>query len=403
MRFMIEMSMMRLLLVTSALAASACALADSAPGEFQDRWRAVAGNFRTLARQEQTAGASLYFLHEGKTIAAEHFGVIDLKDGREVDRDTIYHWASITKTFTAVAVLQLRDRGLLSLDDPVVRYLPEIRKVHNPYGSMEDITLRHLITHSSGFRAATFPWGKGETWYPHEPAEWSQVAAMMPYTEILFEPGTKCSYSNPAISMLGRIVEIVTGDDVEVYITKNILMPLGMTRSYFDITPYFLREHRSNNYFVREGEPEAQGRELDTGATTANGGLNGPVDDMAKWVNFLAGTGSSTNRHHVLSAESLAEMRRPVCSINVGDELDPSMGMAIFSMSVSQPGSKPPITLYGHTGGQKAYNSFIYFDPASKAAVIYASNTRNLEFLGDESLFWKVRTQVFSTIFPLFQ
>src|SRR5690606_14417797 len=108
----------------------------------------------------------------------------------------------------------------------------------------------HLLSHSSGLRAPTFPWRGDNDWAPHEPAEWSQVAAMMPYTQVEFEPGSKASYSNLATSMMGRVIEVVTGDTIEVYMTKNIFMPLGMTRSYFDITPYYLIGARSNNYYV---------------------------------------------------------------------------------------------------------------------------------------------------------
>ena len=61
-----------------------------------------------------------------------------------MDEDTIYHWASITKTFTGIAIMQLRERGLLKLDDPIVRYVPELKAVHNPFGSMEAITIRPI-------------------------------------------------------------------------------------------------------------------------------------------------------------------------------------------------------------------------------------------------------------------
>jgi CubicO group peptidase (beta-lactamase class C family) len=156
----------------------------------------------------------------------------DLEQNRRVDEDTIFHWGSVTKTLTGIAILQLRDRGLLDLDDPVVKYLPELRNVHNPYGDMGAITIRHVMTHSAGFRAGTWPWGSGEPWQPFEPTEWEQLVAMFPYTRIEFEPGSRFSYSNPAIIFLGRIIEILAGEDYEVYVDKNIFKPLGMHRSY---------------------------------------------------------------------------------------------------------------------------------------------------------------------------
>ena len=144
--------------------------------------------------------------------------------------------------------MQLRDRGLLSLDDPAIKYVPELREVHNPYGDMSQVTIRHLMTHSAGFRAGTWPWGGDQPWHPFEPTRWAQVVAMMPYTELQFRPGTQYSYSNPGVIFLGRIIELFSGDDYEVYVKKNIFMPLGMTRSFFDRAPYHLVAHRSHSY-----------------------------------------------------------------------------------------------------------------------------------------------------------
>ena len=130
----------------------------------------------------------------GEILGQSFYGMADIDQLRSVNKKTIYHWASITKTFTAIAIMQLRDRGLLKLEDPIVNYIPELREVYNPYGNIDQITLRHLITHSSGFRNSTWPWGGDKEWHPHEPKNWSQVVAMFPYTEILFEPGSQHSY-----------------------------------------------------------------------------------------------------------------------------------------------------------------------------------------------------------------
>src|SRR5438105_5019272 len=190
--------------------------------------------FRQRIQQAGIVGGSLMLVKDGAVAAQAFEGYQELATKRPVDEDTIFHWASITKTFTGVAIMQLRDRGLLSLDDPAIKYIPELREVHNPYGDMSQVTIRHLMTHSAGFRAGTWPWGGDQPWHPFEPTRWAQVVAMMPYTELQFRPGTKCSYSNPGVIFLGRIIERFSGDDYEVYINKNIFMPLGMTRSFFD-------------------------------------------------------------------------------------------------------------------------------------------------------------------------
>jgi CubicO group peptidase (beta-lactamase class C family) len=199
-------------------------------------WPAFVRAFETYAEAGQIVGASALVMRDGRVLARHHVGYADLNAGRPVDERTIFHYGSITKTLNAIAVLQLRDRGLLDLDDPVTRWVPELRAVHDPYGSMDDITLRMLMAHSAGFRSATWPWGGDQPWQPFEPTEWSQLAAMLPYTEILFPPGSKHSYSNPGIIFLGRTIELLTGDDFEVYVDKNILKPL-------EDDPQLLRRH----------------------------------------------------------------------------------------------------------------------------------------------------------------
>ena len=145
------------------------------------------------------------------------------------------------------------------------------------------------MTHSAGFRNPTWPWHKGEPWEPFEPTEYSQLVAMLPYTEILFKPGSKFSYSNPGIIFLGKIIEKLSGDDYEVYIDKNILKPLEMYRSYFDATPYHLLKYRSHSYYIENGKRTEARFDANTGITVSNSGLNSPLADMIKYLNFLVG------------------------------------------------------------------------------------------------------------------
>ena len=262
---------------------------------------------------------------------------------------------------------------------------------------MDEITLRHLITHSSGFRGSTFPWGGSEEWHPHEPTNWSQVAAMMPYTQIHFEPGSQYSYSNPGTSMLGRIVEEVTGDHIEIYLTKNILMPLGMTRSYFDTTPYHLSKHRSNSYINTDGDLAEQGLDFDTGATVGNGGLNAPVGDMIKWMNFLLGT--HDDGAGILSRQTLEQMWIPLRP-TTDDTVDERMGMVFFVIDHPSADGNSSRRFIGHTGGQKGFASFIYVDPVSGNGAVFASNTINADIERPKQLLRLIRRELFENVFP---
>src|SRR5712671_2604363 len=236
--------------------------------DFASAWKDVIAEFHQGCEQAGVVGASLMFVHGSELLGFEPHGFADRDGKRAVDRDTIFHWASCTKTLTGIAVMQLRDRKLLRLEQPIVEFVPELRLVHDPFGKIDDITLQHLLSHSAGFRSATWPWGGDKPWHPHEPKHWEQLVAMMPYTEIEFSPGSKFSYSNPGVVFLGRVIALLSGDDYEVYMDKNVLRPLGMAHSYFDVTPYHLQKHRSHSYAVKGQEVRDEGPDFDTGITT---------------------------------------------------------------------------------------------------------------------------------------
>lgn len=338
------------------------------PDRFGPAWKPVEAFFHQVLEDEGVVGGSLMFFHGDTVLAKDYHGFADLGTGRKVDESTIFHWASITKTFTAVALLQLRDRGLVSVDDPVVKFVPELRMVHNTFGPMEAISLRQLLSHSAGFRNPTWPWAGDQPWHPFEPTQWSQLVAMMPYTEILFAPGSKYSYSNPGLVFVGRTIEALAGEDYEVYVEKNVLRPLGMGSAFFDRSPYHLLPFRSNNYDVKDGVPTPNGLDFDTGITVSNGGLNASVGDLVKYLQFLAGApGLSAPARGVLARQTLEEMWRPL--LPVGGTTTDSIGMGFF---IYRPNG---VRLIGHTGSQRAFRSFFLIDPETKAGVVAAFNT----------------------------
>jgi len=333
-------------------------------------WAAVRDYFVQTSKAGGVVGGAISLVHGDTLLAFDGFGDADRNPTRAVDASTIWHWASVTKTFTAIGIMQLRDRGRLSLDDPIVKYVPELRAVHDSFGSIEAITIRQLLSHSAGFRNPTWPWGGDQPWQPFEPTDWSQLVAMMPYTEILFKPGSSYSYSNPGFIFLGRVIEKLSGDDYEAYVEKNILRPLGMSHTYYDLTPYDLLKYRSNSWLVADGKPVAQGLDFDTGITTSNGGLNSPIPDMAKYLAFMAGSGPSTAFDPpILARKSLEEMWTPVLPVETNGSIAESVDLGFFQWISGRK------RLVGHTGSQRGFRTFVYLDPVSRYSVIGVINT----------------------------
>jgi CubicO group peptidase (beta-lactamase class C family) len=367
---------------------------------FETAWKPVAEFFHQVLTDEGVVGGSIYFFHGDTVLAREFHGYADQASGRKVDDNTIYHWASITKTFTGIGLMQLRDRHRLMLDDPIIQYLPELRQVHDTFGTMADIKLRHLMSHSAGFRNPTWPWGGDKPWHPFEPTQWSQVVAMLPYTEILFRPGSRYSYSNPGIIFLGKVIEQLSGDDYEVYIDKNVFRPLGMRRSYYDLTPYHLLKDRSNNYEVHNGKTEANGLDFDTGITVSNGGLNAPIPDMLKYLQFLVGApGVPPEGRAVLDRRSLEEMWQPVLSTSDDGASKDQIGLIFFSMQ------RDGFRVVGHTGSQRGFRSFFWIHPESQTGVIAAFNTAPADTSPHpniQTIFSGLTERVMNGVFPLF-
>lgn len=344
-------------------------------------------DFRKLHRAEVQragiAGSSFYFVRNGRTVAADHLGEQDAEAHVPVDAATIYHWASITKTMTGIAIMQLRDRGLLSLDDPIIRYVPELAQVHNPFGDTGAITLRHLMSHSAGFRSGTWPW-RDQDWQPFEPRSWAQLAAMLPYTGLLFRPGTRFGYSNPGIVYLGQVIERLSGEDFEVYIDKNILRPLGMHASYFDRTPPHLLRHRAHSYYIRDGKRVAAPFDVDTGVTVSNGGLNAPLPDMAKYVAFLLGDPARPEYELVLKRASIEEMWQP--QIAAGEDFTQGRmaetTQAGLSFFIDQGRG---VRFVGHNGDQNGFRAYLSLCPEQRAGSVLAFNTETRGVQNDPS------------------
>ncbi len=363
--------------ILSAQAAASRASPRFAP---PDDWSAFLRLFDAYADSDRVVGASVLVMRDGRVLDRHDYGWADRAARQRVDARTIFHWGSITKTLTAIAIMQLHDRRQLSLDEKITRYVPELRQVHDSYGMIDSITLRMLLSHSAGFQNPTWPYTTGKPWEPFEPTTWSQLVAMMPYQELHFRPGSRYSYSNPGFIYLARVIEQLSGDPWQSYVQKNIFAPLELTHSYFGATPYYLAADRSNNYTIRRDSSGsvaevANGRDFDPGITIPNGGWNAPLSDLARYATFLTGAvhDDSTRRRFevVLSRTTLSSMWHPLHPMSETAAAPDSMALSFFVVH------RGTATILGHTGSQAGFRSFIFFNPMTTSAVIAAFNSSN--------------------------
>lgn len=197
-----------------------------------------------LVDSSSPPGLSVVAVKDGQIVYSRAFGYADSPRGEQATPDTVYHWWSMTKIPTAIAIMQLREQGKLNLDDPATKYLPWF-EVTYPSDSSPVITVRNLLQHTSGL-PDTIPTMVG--WVHYDDATRNQTEVVkkhLPeFSTLKFEPGEKAVYSNLNYMVLGAVIEAVSGQTYEAYITDNILQPLRMSQTGFVYTPA-MAEHEA--------------------------------------------------------------------------------------------------------------------------------------------------------------
>uniref|UniRef100_UPI0035AF3374 serine hydrolase domain-containing protein n=1 Tax=Rhizorhabdus sp. TaxID=1968843 RepID=UPI0035AF3374 len=186
--------------------------------------------FSRWALDTHVPGMAYGVVADGRLV---HFGGLGVQsiDGRKpVDRQTLFRIASMSKAFTALAILKLRDEGRLLLDRPAETYVPELRGWTYPTSDARRLTVRDLLNHSAGF-VDDNPWGDRQQSLP-EADFTAMLRAGVPFSRV---PGSAMEYSNFGYATLGRIVSNVSGKRYQDYIGDTLLRPLGMTSTTYDI------------------------------------------------------------------------------------------------------------------------------------------------------------------------
>ena len=227
-RHMIILSSIALCLVVAGTAYcdTAASPAASVRPDGSAEFPAVSKAMQEFIDKQEIAGAVTLIANRDKVVHLGTVGQADIAANKPMRADTMFWIASMTKPITATAVLMLQDEGKLSVDDPVSKYLPELADMKTADGKPARLTLRHLLTHTSGMAEAT-----------QDESQASQTLAdLIPHyaaKPLAFEPGTKWQYCQSGINSLGRIVEVVSGQSFPEFLQKRLFEPLGMKDTTF--------------------------------------------------------------------------------------------------------------------------------------------------------------------------
>lgn len=350
---------MRFLAVAVALAAPLAADSKLAANPaVAERIRVIDSWCQGQLEERRWPGLVVAVVHGDDIVWKKAFGHADLASKKPMTTDTLFRMASNSKMFTALAILQLRDAGKLSLDDPVKKHLPWFELKTAPDGV--PITIRHLITHTSGLpRESASPY-----WNTLDFPTREQLRERVKNQHAPFAPETRWKYSNLALSLAGEVVEAVSGEPYAAYIDKHLLKPMGMKSS--SMTPGDPdRSRLATGYFrllpgdKRDAVPFADSRGI-----AAAAGLSSNAEDMSGFMIAMMRRGKAAEGG-VLKGATLAEMQRV-------HWLEPNWTAGWgLGFSVTKIGER---TVAGHGGSYPGYRTQTSFAPADKVGVVVLIN-----------------------------
>ena len=336
----------------------------------------IAAAIQPFVDNHTIAGAVTLVADNDKVLRLNAVGYADAAAKKPMRPDSLFWIASMTKPVTASAVLMLQDERKLSVDDPIAKYLPELAKLKTPGGKPANLTLRHLLTHTSGMGEAT----------TQESRAARTLADLIPhYAErpLQFEPGSKWQYCQSGINSLGRIVEVVSGQSFPDFLRKHLFEPLGMKDTTFypnrEQMTRLAKSYSSANgkldeatIFILDGHhPGSHAR-----YPAANGGLFSTAQDYGRFCQMLLNQGALGGRQY-LKPESVKRM----ATIQTGDlatGFTSGNGWGLGCCVVRTPQGVTAVLSPGSFGHGGAFGTQAWIDPVKR--VIYVLMVQRSNF-----------------------
>jgi CubicO group peptidase (beta-lactamase class C family) len=297
-------------------------------------------------RDGRLPSLSAAVFRDGEVEWSQAIGLADVDAGTEATVDTQYAVASITKTFTAISVLQLRDEGKLDLDDPLERHLPGIA-----HGSL---SLGRMLAHASGLQREP----PGEIWETLVFPEAAELLASLPEAEQVLPGATAWHYSNLAYALLGQVVARIVGRPFREHVEERLLRPLGLSRTTWGFEapharPYFVEPYSDSV----EREPE-----LDLGGKGGESGLCSAVGDLARWGSFLCRPDDE-----LVAAATVDQMHQ----VRIMAEPDWTLGWGL-GIELWRSGDR---VFGGHTGGFPGFISMLVYSRRERIGAVVLTNS----------------------------
>lgn len=323
---------------------------------------------------DRVPGLSASIVHDQELLWSGAFGHANLENGQQAKANTIYGICSISKLFTGIAVMQLRDQGEVALEDTVASLLPWFN-LQQSYSDSPEITLRATLSHSAGLpRESDFPYWEGPDFiFPTR----EEIVAQLGNQSTLYPADRYFQYSNLGLTLVGEIVAEKSGEDYSSYVTEHILTPLKMTDTDtgFPTDSRAARIATGYSFPGRSGEIKALPR-YDARGITPAAGFTSTALDLARFASWqFRVLGGETGE--VLSPNTLREMQR-VQWMDWDWKVARGLAFGVYRV-----GSR---TLTGHAGDCPGFNTRLFLDPQSLFAVSMLANRNGVDVDGYASV-----------------
>ena len=358
--------------------------------------KSIRTSMESFVKDGSLSGAVTLFSHDGKIVNEEAVGLRDIASKSPMTKDSLFWIASMTKPMTALAVMMLQDEGKLSIDDPVMKHLPEFKGQMLLKEKTKDqtvlvkparpITIKDLLTHTSGLVSAS-PLDADAL----DVLSLKEAVITYALSPLQFEPGSKWSYCNPGINTLGRLIEVASGEAYADFMEKRIFKPLGMRSTTF------WPDKKELSRLATSYKPAEDGKGLapvgiryltppfsnKKRAPLAAGGLFSTAEDLLKLYQMVL-DGGVVGKKRLIKAETLQLM-----ATNHTGEMkagfSDGMGMGLGFQVVRQPTGVTAMLSPGTFGHGGAHGTQGWIDPTTKTIYILLIQRTGLKPSGDAS------------------
>ena len=336
----------------------------------------IDSTYTTLLKRNKVTGTSIAIVDNGEIVYATGYGFSDLENKRKADANTIYGIGSITKTFTALSIMQLQEQEKLRVTNSIKDYLTDL-KIENPFNDGNQIYINDILSHTSGL-----PSDIANGFFVDNPPTISWVIKELNKQRLISPRRYISAYSNVGYGLLGEVISRVSGLSYGDYLRQNIFTPLNMTSSSIG----YQLSNTSKTYDGNKETVEPTVRDVAAGFISSN------VIDMSNFISMLIGDGSFKS-NQIISSNSIVDMESDqLTNVSLTQPFAYGYALMIDSIKIKNHKKKDStiVSIIGHGGDTHAFHADFAYIPEQKVGAVVLTNSVNGRSMSEASKLLKI-------------